>query len=92
MCSGDQIAAKVLPVVLAGVKHGTHWSAFYETKDDLIDLVLPFFTDGLKRGDMRRSQFRDHPIGEEGLRNGDLGHLEGDIAPVADNLARSSRT
>jgi hypothetical protein len=35
---------KALPAVLAGVKHGSHICAFYETNDDLIDLVLPFFT------------------------------------------------
>ena len=30
---------------------GSHLCAFYETKDDLIDLVLPYFTGGAKRGD-----------------------------------------
>ena len=38
---------KALPAVLAGVKHGSHICAFYETNDDLIDLVLPFFTAGV---------------------------------------------
>ena len=31
---------KALPAVLAGAKHGSHICAFYETHDDLIDLVL----------------------------------------------------
>ena len=33
-------------------------------------------------------QFRDHPqdVGEQISRNGDLGHLERDIAPMADDL------
>ena len=34
------------PEVLAGISHGSHVCAFYETKDDLIDLVLPFFAAG----------------------------------------------
>src|SRR6201996_364542 len=51
MRSAGPVASKVIPSVLAGVKHGTHLCAFYETKDDLIDLVLPFFTGGAKRGD-----------------------------------------
>ncbi len=43
---------KTLPAILAGVKHGSHIYAFYETNDDLIDLVLPFFTAGVNRGDL----------------------------------------
>jgi hypothetical protein len=42
---------KALPAVLAGVKHGSHICAFYETNDDLIDLVLPFLTSRANRGD-----------------------------------------
>jgi len=36
----------------------------------------------------RRPQFGDQPqdLGEQHSRNGDLGHLEGDIAAVADEL------
>ena len=49
MCSAAAAAANVLPAVLAGVGHGSHLCAFYETKDDLIDLVLPFFEGGLRR-------------------------------------------
>lgn len=41
----------MLPTVLAGIKHGSHLCAFYETKDDLIDLVFPFFAAGAARGD-----------------------------------------
>jgi DNA-binding CsgD family transcriptional regulator len=47
-----QIAAKVLPAILSGVGHGSHLCAFYETKDDLIDLVLPFFDAGLNQGEL----------------------------------------
>ncbi|MEA2951845.1 MAG: hypothetical protein QOJ96_1365 [Alphaproteobacteria bacterium] len=43
---------KALPAVLAGVKHGSHICAFYETHDDLIDLVLPFFTSMVNRGEL----------------------------------------
>src|SRR5580704_17964190 len=40
------------------------------------------------RRDGRWPQFRDQPqdVGEQGSRNGDLSHLEGDIAPVADDF------
>jgi hypothetical protein len=43
MYGAAQIAAQVLPAILSGVEHGSHLCAFYETKDDLIHLVLPFF-------------------------------------------------
>jgi DNA-binding CsgD family transcriptional regulator len=40
------------PDVLAGISHGSHICAFYETKDDLIDLVLPFFATGRERDEL----------------------------------------
>jgi len=40
------------PDVLAGISHGSHVCAFYETKDDLIDLVLPFFATGRERDEL----------------------------------------
>jgi DNA-binding CsgD family transcriptional regulator len=43
---------KALPAVLAGAKHGSHICAFYETHDDLIDLILPFFTARVDRGEL----------------------------------------
>jgi DNA-binding CsgD family transcriptional regulator len=43
---------KALPGVLAGVKHGSHICAFYETTDDLIDLVLPFLSSMVNRGEL----------------------------------------
>ena len=43
---------KVLPAVLAGVKHGSHICAFYETSDDLIDLVIPFLASRANRGEL----------------------------------------
>jgi DNA-binding CsgD family transcriptional regulator len=43
---------KALPAVLAGAKHGSHICAFYESHDDLIDLVLPFFTARANRGEL----------------------------------------
>ena len=46
------ITSKVLPAVLAGAGHGSHLCAFYETKNDLIDLVLPFFAAGLSRREL----------------------------------------
>ena len=47
-----QNAARVLPAILTNVGHGSHLCAFYETKDDLIDLVLPFFDAGSNRGEL----------------------------------------
>ena len=47
-----QNAARVLPAILSNVGHGSHLCAFYETKDDLIDLVLPFFDAGSNRGEL----------------------------------------
>jgi hypothetical protein len=41
-----RITSKVLPAILSGVGHGSHLCAFYATKEDLIDLVLPFFDAG----------------------------------------------
>jgi hypothetical protein len=40
------------------------------------------------RCDRWQPQFGDHAqdVGEESSRNGDIGHLEGDIAAVADDL------
>jgi DNA-binding CsgD family transcriptional regulator len=38
--------------ILAGVSPGSHLCAFYETKDDLLDLIVPFFEAGLDRGDL----------------------------------------
>jgi DNA-binding CsgD family transcriptional regulator len=49
---GPQNAARVLPAILSNVGHGSHLCAFYETKDDLIDLVLPFFDAGSNRGEL----------------------------------------
>jgi DNA-binding CsgD family transcriptional regulator len=43
---------RALPAALAGVKHGSHICAFYETNDDLIDLVLPFLTSMANRGEL----------------------------------------
>ncbi len=45
-------ARKAYPEVLAGVTRGSHVCAFYETNDDLLDLVLPFFETGLERGEL----------------------------------------
>lgn len=45
-------AARMPPAILASIGHGTHLCAFYETADDLIDLVLPFFDAGSRRGEL----------------------------------------
>lgn len=38
--------------VLAAIRHGTHICAFYETDDDLLDLVSQFCAAGGQRGDL----------------------------------------
>lgn len=38
--------------VLAAIRHGTHVCAFYETEEDLLDLVSQFCTAGARRGDL----------------------------------------
>jgi|GEM_PF-722536 len=38
--------------VLAAIRHGTHVCAFYETDEDLLDLVGQFFAAGARRGDL----------------------------------------
>ena len=52
MRGAAQIAAKVLPAILSDVGHGSHLCAFYETKEDLTDLVLPFFDAGRSQGEL----------------------------------------
>jgi DNA-binding CsgD family transcriptional regulator len=52
MRSAALLTSQALPTVLAGIGHGSHLCAFYETKDDLIDLVLPFFDRGIRRGEL----------------------------------------
>jgi hypothetical protein len=39
-----------------------------------------------RTGLRRWPQFRDQPHGEQISRNGDLGHLEGDVAAMPDDL------
>ena len=38
--------------VLAAIRHGTHVCAFYETEEDLLDLVSQFCAAGTRRGDL----------------------------------------
>lgn len=38
--------------VLAAIRHGTHVCAFYETEEDLLDLVSQFCAAGARRGDL----------------------------------------
>lgn len=45
-------AAPPYDAVLAAIRHGTHICAFYETEDDLLDLVGQFCAAGAKRGDL----------------------------------------
>lgn len=40
------------PAVLTGVGRGSHVCAFYETNDDLLDLVFPFFSAGFNKAEL----------------------------------------
>lgn len=60
---GSEIAA-----VLAGVRHSYHVCAFYETKEDLLDLVLPFFSAGRDRGELCVWMMPDG-VNEDGAKN-----------------------
>ena len=44
--------SQALPSVLASIKHGSHSCAFYETDDDLIDLVIPFLSSRADRDEL----------------------------------------
>ncbi len=45
-------AGPFCPEVIAGVSHGSHVCAFYETNDDLEDLVAGFFAAGVERDEL----------------------------------------
>src|ERR1700759_1170121 len=70
MRSPGPVTSKLLPSVLADIKHGSHLCAFYETKDDLIDLVLPYFTGGAERGDLCVWMMPDSVGAEEAALHG----------------------
>src|SRR3954452_21994944 len=45
-------AERPYAAVLAAIHHGTHLCAFYETEEDLLDLVGQFCAAGARRGDL----------------------------------------
>jgi hypothetical protein len=45
---------------LAAIRHGSHLCAFYETEEDLLDLVVPFCAAGSKRGELCVWMMPDH--------------------------------
>src|ERR1700740_3507843 len=45
---------------LAPIRHGSHLCAFYETEDDLLDLVVPFCAAGSQRGELCVWMMPDH--------------------------------
>jgi hypothetical protein len=45
---------------LAAIRHGSHLCAFYETEDDLLDLVVPFCAAGSQRGELCVWMMPDH--------------------------------
>src|ERR1019366_10195578 len=64
------------PEVLAGVSHGSHVCAFYETKDDLMDLVLPFFAAGAERDELCVWMTPDFVSGDEARGRASVAALE----------------
>jgi DNA-binding CsgD family transcriptional regulator len=53
MPKGAPVASQpTYQAVLAGVRHGSHLCVFYETEDDLLDLVIPFCAAGSRRGEL----------------------------------------
>ncbi|MDB5580591.1 MAG: Bacterial regulatory, luxR family protein [Bradyrhizobium sp.] len=62
--------SKALSAVLAGVKHGSHICAFYETDDDLIDLVLPFLSSRANQGELCVWMMPDSLSNEARFRTG----------------------
>src|SRR6201988_4006369 len=45
---------------LAAIRHGSHLCAFYETENDLLDLVVPFCAAGSQRGELCVWMMPDH--------------------------------
>lgn len=50
--AGSTAAEPPYDAVLAAIRHGAHVCAFYETEEDLLDLVGQFFGAGAERGDL----------------------------------------
>ncbi|MET3709514.1 DNA-binding CsgD family transcriptional regulator [Sphingomonas trueperi] len=64
--------------VLAAICHGTHVCAFYETEEDLLELVGQFFAAGARRGD------RCMWVMPEGMSADPLGRGEVELHSAAD--------
>src|SRR5690242_9000827 len=45
---------------LAAIRPGSHLCAFYETEDDLLELVVPFCAAGSRRGELCVWMMPDH--------------------------------
>jgi hypothetical protein len=45
--AGSVAVSETYPAALAEVRPGSHICAFYKTENDLLDLVLPFFSAGV---------------------------------------------
>lgn len=68
--------------VLAAIRHGTHVCAFYETEDDLLDLVRQFFEAGTQRGDLCLW------VMPEGMSSEPLSGLKIELHSAADTYAQ----
>lgn len=70
--------------VLAAIRHATHVCAFYETEEDLLDLVSQFCAAGARRGDlclwMMPEGAKADALAEAGveLHSADDAYLQGD--------------
>jgi DNA-binding CsgD family transcriptional regulator len=57
-------ATTPLASVLSTIRHGSHFCAFYETPDDLLELVTNFFDAGERRRDLCAWMMPDGPDGK----------------------------
>jgi len=71
--------------VLAAIRHGTHVCAFYETEEDLLDLVRQFFEAGTQRGDLCLW------VMPEGMSSEPLASLEIELHSAADTYAQGQQ-
>jgi DNA-binding CsgD family transcriptional regulator len=60
MSKAAQPVEPAYAATLAAIRHGSHLCAFYETEDDLLDLVVPFCAAGSQRGELCVWVMPDH--------------------------------
>lgn len=69
--------------IIGDVPWGTHFCQFYETKDDLVDILVPYFKTGLENNEFCM-WVTSEPLGVEEAKQS-LGKLKSDINSFFDN-------